>query len=608
VRKLDSEATAAIMRAAGLEPLEPYPGAGKPWRCSCACCGHTVTPRYNDVNNGLGGCVWCAGQAVEPKAAAEVMTAAGLEPLEPYPGSSRTWRCLCLVCGQEVTPRYSNIRAGSGGCRHRRPRLLPEEAEAEVRAAGFEPLEPFPGMGEPWHCRCNNCERAVKPRLSRIRAGVAGCRYCSGYALDPSAAMSVMKDAGLEPLEPFPGSGKQWRCRCVKCQREVTPRYMNVKKGHGGCAYCAKQAVKPSEAAEVMRAAGLEPIEAYPGAHTPWPCRCVVCGRVASPTYRSVVVGGGCVWCARRRVDPIEAEAAMRVAGLLPLVPFPGAPKPWLCECMTCGLQVTPMYSSIQQGQGGCLRCAGNLVLPGEAAALMREAGLEPLVEYPGSGEPWPCRCSRCGRQVSPRYAHVRMGHSGCGYCSKTLVDAADAEAVMRAAGVEPLVPYPGSGVTWRCRCDSCGREVKPVYGNVIQGHRACKWCAPRGYWANADSLAVVYLIAHPPLGALKIGIAREHTTRIEDHRKLGWSVINTWPGVDPEIAFRAEKNVLDYWRSDGIPDAVSRADMPQGGHTETAPLDLVDLARTRLIVEATLAREPRLASEPEGGDPTALR
>jgi hypothetical protein len=39
-----------------------------------------------------------------------------------------------------------------------------------------------------------------------------------------------------------------------------------------------------------------------------------------------------------------------------------------------------------------------------------------------------------------------------------------------------------------------------------------------------------------------------------------------------------------------GDPDAVTREDMPQGGHSETAPLDLVDLARTRDLIVRTIA------------------
>ena len=70
-----------------------------------------------------------------------------------------------------------------------------------------------------------------------------------------------------------------------------------------------------------------------------------------------------------------------------------------------------------------------------QAAAVMRAAGLEPLVEYPGSIARWECRCQRCGRTVTPTYSHVRRGEStGCRYCSRRGVDASEAAVASAAA------------------------------------------------------------------------------------------------------------------------------------------------------------------------------
>ena len=54
VRRLTDEETVPVMEAAGLEPLEPYPGADVPWRCRCRSCGSDVAPRYNGVRQGRG--------------------------------------------------------------------------------------------------------------------------------------------------------------------------------------------------------------------------------------------------------------------------------------------------------------------------------------------------------------------------------------------------------------------------------------------------------------------------------------------------------------------------------------------------------------------------
>lgn len=52
-----------VIRAAGLEPLRPYPGYNVPWPCRCTECGAQVTPRFRQVRDGIGACRSCAMRA-----------------------------------------------------------------------------------------------------------------------------------------------------------------------------------------------------------------------------------------------------------------------------------------------------------------------------------------------------------------------------------------------------------------------------------------------------------------------------------------------------------------------------------------------------------------
>ena len=168
-----------------------------------------------------------------------------------------------------------------------------------------------------------------------------------------------------------------------------------------------------------MREHGFEPLVDYPGADAPWLCRCMTCEQESTPTYSSVRAGSGCRHCgyeriaAASRLDPDAAASFMREHGLEPLAPYPGAGVGWLCECLTCGRQVSPRYNSIKQGQGGCGYCSGRFVAPEEAAQFMRANGFEPLTDYPGATQPWPCRCQTCDRDVVATYGGVRSGY-GC--------------------------------------------------------------------------------------------------------------------------------------------------------------------------------------------------
>ena len=75
-----------------------------------------------------------------------------------------------------------------------------------------------------------------------------------------------MIEHGLEPLEQYPGAGKQWRCRCLACGDEVRPRYANIKQGRGACERCRRLAQSrrqrgpEAKAIADFRAVGLNPL------------------------------------------------------------------------------------------------------------------------------------------------------------------------------------------------------------------------------------------------------------------------------------------------------------------------------------------------------------
>ncbi|WP_185993012.1 GIY-YIG nuclease family protein [Streptomyces sp. 130] len=229
-----------------------------------------------------------------------------------------------------MSPTHGSIKRGQGGChpcgrkkagagisqawarRRERPRTDGEQATAELQTFGLTPLDRYPGPAGLWVCRHDTCGRDVEIRLQNLRRGLRACRYCS----------------------PKPCGRRRW---------------------------------PPDEAEALMRAAGLEPLEAYSGRrHTAWRCRCTGCGRETSPSLGGILAGqGGCRRCAdlraaaARRTDPEIAAADMRAAGLEPLEPFVTSVTPWRCRCTACGGEVTPTLMKIRSG-GGCRFCASH--------------------------------------------------------------------------------------------------------------------------------------------------------------------------------------------------------------------------------------------------------
>jgi hypothetical protein len=179
---------------------------------------------------------------------------------------------------------------------------------------------------------------------------------------------------------------------------------------------------------------------------------------------------------------------------------------------------------------------------------------------------------------------NIRKGQ-GCGYCGRRKVDASDAEQVMLDAGLQPLVPYPGARKKWRCQCMRCGNTVMPIMNNTRKGV-GCKHCATSGFDYIAP--AVVYLMCHP-LGSVKVGIcgADDRNTRIAAHQRNGWHPYQQLRLPIGEQARQVEQIVLARLRREYQLTAYMSAEtMPQGGWTETFDAEIVSADTVWRIVQ----------------------
>ncbi|WIB34425.1 hypothetical protein [Curtobacterium sp. MCSS17_005] len=414
------------------------------------------------------------GTKVDLAEAAKVLRDAGCTPLEPYPGNATPWRCVHEPCGREIAPTYANIRRRGSACKHcaadargaKRRAGLADAAVAEMRAAGFEPLEPYPGTAKPWRCRHELCGHERTPTLNTVRMNGTACRDCSARA----AGRAVWTAAGAEA---------EFRVR------------------------------------------GLDPLEPWPGSSTkPWRARHVSCGRIVAPRLGNVVAGQG--------------------------------------PCRECGLEASHAVKRHDHD---------------EAAKLFRAAGLEPLEPYRGVDIPWRSRHLRCGDETAPTYTNVKAGSRGCARCFRTDLAAslrmpeAEARAIMLAKSLEPVEPYPGSGRPWASR-HSCGRVVTPTMSNVAQGKGICRYCFSDFPY---DGPAVLYLVVDR--NAVKVGCASPNLRRLGDHRRFGWKLAWTVDVGTGDEAYNLEQALLTWWREDlGIAPAYLPHELPQTGYSETAP------------------------------------
>lgn len=169
------------------------------------------------------------------------------------------------------------------------------QAAEELHEAGYEPLEEYPGrVLDSWKIRCCTCGNRYSGSINRLRSGWR-CAHRSGVAGNRSttgeAAAEELKEAGFEPLAPFPGISKLWAMRCLTCRNECRPSLFLVRGGKA-CRYCERARQSEQE----LREAGYEPLEPYPGdGHKPWRSRCMTCGQVRRPNLVTIRSGRRCL-------------------------------------------------------------------------------------------------------------------------------------------------------------------------------------------------------------------------------------------------------------------------------------------------------------------------
>jgi len=297
--------------------------------------------------------------ATTPEAAHAILAAAGYEAVEPFPGNVRTkWKIRCLAAGHESFRPTSTIRPDGRKCAG----CTADDAVALLVERGFEPLEPYPGgTNKKWRMRCLAAGHEVAPLFSAIKSGVNGCDGCTGRAkTTESEALAIISAAGYEPIDPYPGKAiVPWRMRCLAAGHEVAPKLAVVKLGHG-CAGCSRNAlVTEAEAVAEIAAAGFEPIDPYVKASEPWRMRCIAERHEVAPQLTSIRMGKGCAGCASNvPVPESEALAVITAAGFEAVEPYPGGTnKKWRMRCIAAGHETSPSLSRIKDRGSRCGLC-----------------------------------------------------------------------------------------------------------------------------------------------------------------------------------------------------------------------------------------------------------
>ncbi|MGW6521704.1 hypothetical protein [Streptomyces sp. NPDC054962] len=135
-------------------------------------------------------------------------------------------------------------------------------AEEIMTAADLAPLVPYPRQQmRPWLSRCRRCDHLGTPTLASVKLRGHQCWACKATPfptrrpLDEQQAVACMLTHGLEPLDPYPGSANApWKSRCTTCDSDSTPVPGTLPGHHRGCPVCARLDISPMEPGDLYLA------------------------------------------------------------------------------------------------------------------------------------------------------------------------------------------------------------------------------------------------------------------------------------------------------------------------------------------------------------------
>ena len=587
----DPKEAEQIMFDAGAIPLEPYKGSQIKWKCRCKKCKKIIYPTLAPIKNrGVRPCKDCARteagekrKSKSSKSSLAIMKKANFLPLEDYPGNSKGWKSKCLKCGKISKPHLATVKNGSSCQFCAGVKISEEDVRRIYKKAGYLPIGKYEGSSKiKWKSKHLQCGNVVSPDFSKVKIGL-GCPYCAGNAkISESSARKLFLKNKLEPLEPFVNSQKPWKSKCLITGKIVSPTYGKVRDYGHRCKYCSENVTDEVDAIELMRKAGFKTIDPFPGGNKPWKSQCLKCKKIFSPNFTSIKMGHGCKFCSSNAVDPKDAVAIMLKRGFKTLGPYPGATNLWKVECLTCGKKFETRFGS-SRSLKSCRFCAGRDVDVQDLLDKLKELNLKPLEEYKSAKTPWKCKCLVCNHVVQPTWNRIKQGRGPCAYCAQRRVDIPEALKFMKTLKLKPLVDFPGGNTPWRCKCLKCGLEATPRWSDLRQGQGGCSNCAD--YGLNYQLPGYIYLITHEKLSAHKIGIANSYKNRRFDdrmykHEKQGWMLFKKMNFKTVKEAANIESAILEWLRMDvGLGIHLASSQMPQGGWTETVDSSEIDLS-----------------------------
>ena len=408
------------------------------------------------------------------------------------------------------------------------------------------------------------------------------CPYCSGKrtlrgfndlaTTHPKLAMQALN---WNPTEYSAGSNKKldWKCPNGHTWKSTI---LNRTYNGSGCPVCSNNEVLSGVNDLVTthpdvagKAFGWDPSKySYgSGKRFEWICPS---GHKWTTTIQTQARKNGCPVCTNHKIiDGINdfatthSEFLTEVYGWDPRKVGAGSDKKVAWKCNYGHIwEVSPESRFSKRKVSGCPVCSNNKLLVGtnDLATTHPEIAVEahgwnPDEVIAGSNKKreWKCSVGHIWK-ISPEQ---RTGNkkSGCPYCAnkKLLVGFNDLatrypDIAAEADGWDATTVITGhSKRSWKC---SKGHKWNAEILSRTSTGTGCPSCAKYGFSPDLDGY--LYFLEHTKWEMLQIGITNNLDDRLQDHRKLGWDVIEVRGPIDGLLAQKWETAILRMLKVNG--------------------------------------------------------
>ncbi len=452
--------------------------------------------------------------------------------------------------------------------------------ELAKEADGWDPASVTQGSSKKLGWKCNkghSWKSVVHSRSSRN----FGCPICSnqqtlpGYNDLATTHPALAKEAdGWDPSLVSAGSNKKLDWVCKDGHRWNATLNNRTGKKPAGCAVCTNKKIVPgindlaTTHPDVARKAdGWDPTTVTFGSGVPRNWKCEL-GHSWKVPPQNQARNNGCPYCSNKKVSvgfndlsTTHPEIASQAEGWNPREVMAGSDKKRLWKCPVGHTwSISPEVRTYRNS--GCPICSNRQVLTGfndletRFPEIAEEAdGWDPKTVGAGNNKKFAWKCSLGHTwEISPEQ-RTGMKRSGCPVCAnkKLLVGFNDLatrypELASEADGWDPTTIISGH-TKKKWKCVKGHRWASDVLSRTSR-NIGCPSCAKYGFNPNGDGY--FYFLHHENWEMFQIGITNTPDHRLNDHKKLGWIILEIRGPMDGHLTQQWETSILRMLKAKG--------------------------------------------------------